>query len=92
MDRFLIEVPHEGTAYACARAAELLMRTGSHFLTHADFGCVDGVHKAWLIIETETKDEARNVVPPELRPIANIVRLNQFTAGQIEELKRRHQG
>lgn len=92
MERFLIEVPHEGTAAACARAAELLMRTGSHFLTHADFGCVDGVHKAWMIIETENKDEARNVVPPELRPLASIVRLNQFTPTQIDELKRRHKG
>ena len=92
MERFLIEVPHEGTALACARAAELLTRTGSHFLTHADFGCVDGVHKAWMIIETENKDEARNVVPPELRPLASIVRLNQFTPEQVEELKRRHKG
>ena len=92
MDRFLIEVPHDGTAAACARAAELLMRTGSHFLTRADFGCADGVHKAWIIVETDSKEDARNVVPPELRPVANIVRLNYFTVAQIDELKRRHKG
>jgi hypothetical protein len=90
MDRFLIEVPHEGTSAACARAAELLMRTGSHFITRADFGCSDKVHKAWMIVEADSKEEARNVVPAELRPIANIVRLNHFTMAQVDEMKRRH--
>ena len=92
MQRFLIEVPHDGTAAACARAAELLLRTGTHFLTHADFGCSDGVHKAWIIVERDSKDEARNVLPPELKPIASIVRLNYFTMTQVDELKRRHEG
>ena len=90
MPRFLIEVPHDGTAAACARAAELLLRTGSHFLTHADYGCTDGVHKAWITLDVDTKDDARNVLPPDLRPIASIVRLNSFNMAQVDELKRRH--
>jgi hypothetical protein len=90
MPRFLIEVPHDGTAAACARAAELLLRTGSHFLTHADYGCSDGVHKAWITLDVESKDDARNVLPSELRPIASIVRLTHFNMGMVDELKRRH--
>lgn len=92
MDRFLIEVPHDGTPAACAHAAELLLRTGSHFLTRADFGCGDGVHKAWMIVTVDSKEEARNVIPSELRPIASIVRLNYFTMAMVDELKRRHDG
>lgn len=92
MDRFLIEVAHDSTAGACARAAELLLRTGSHFLTRADFGCMDGVHKAWMIVESDSKEDARNIVPPDLRPIARIVRLTQFTMAQVDELKRLHGG
>ena len=38
MARFLIEVPHEPELIACARAVEILLKTGSHFLTHADWG------------------------------------------------------
>jgi hypothetical protein len=90
MPRFLIEVPHEGTAAACARAAELLLRTGSHFLTRADYGCTDGVHKAWITVEVDNKDDARSVLPPELRALASIVRLNYFSMAQVDELKRGH--
>ena len=68
----------------CARAVEVFLRTGSHFLTHADWGCKDGEHKAWLVIEVDTKDEARSVVPPEFRPSAKIVQLNAFTREDIE--------
>ena len=38
MARFLIEVPHEPELVACAWAVEILLKTGSHFLTHADWG------------------------------------------------------
>ena len=90
MSRFLIEVSHDGTAAACARAAELLLRTGSHFLTHADYGCSDKVHKAWIIVDVDSKEEARNIVPAELRAKATIVGLNYFTMDMVDELKRRH--
>ena len=51
MARFLIEVPHEAEKIACARAVQILLTTGSNFLTHADFVCLDGEHKAWIIVE-----------------------------------------
>ena len=35
MAKFLIEVPHEAEEVACARAVQTLLKTGSHFLTHA---------------------------------------------------------
>ena len=86
MARFLIEVPHEGTTAACARAVEVFLRTGSHFLTHADWGCKDGVHKAWMVLEVDSRDEARNVVPPSFRAQASVVQLNGFTMKDIEDM------
>ena len=50
MPRFLIEVPHDADVRACTRAVEVLLRTGSHFLTHADWGCKDNEHKAFRSI------------------------------------------
>jgi hypothetical protein len=92
MPRFLIEVPHEAKVGACVRAAETFIRTGSHFLTRAEWGCMDGDHRAWLILELGDKDEALNVIPPLFRAHAKIVQLNTFTLAQLEELQRHHQG
>ncbi len=91
MARFLIEVPHEGDAAACARVVEVFLRTGSHFLTRADWGCVDGDHKAWMIVDVASKDEARGIVPPVFRSAAKVVQLNTFTMDEIEDALRRHQ-
>jgi len=90
MARFLIEVPHESEPVACIRAVDILLRTGSHFLTHAQFGCFDGDHRAWIIVDVASKDEARATVPVEYRAKAKVVGLNAFTLEQIDELKRKH--
>ena len=89
--RFLIEVPHEEKTAACARAVEVFLKTGSHFLTHADWGCKDGEHKAWIIAEVDSKEEARGIVPPAFRPQAKIVQLNSFTMKDIEDILHHHQ-
>ena len=90
MPRFLIEVPHPATPAECARSADLLMRTGSHFLTHADWGCMDGEHKAWIIVEGENKEEARRILPPAFRSQAKIVSLCKFSMEEIEDIVSKH--
>jgi len=90
MPRFLIEVPHESDLVGCARAVKVLLETGSHFLTHADFGCHDNVHKAWLIVDVESKDEARGILPPSYRHDARIVELCKFELQQVDDLIKRH--
>ena len=92
MPRFLIEVPHEDTEAACEAALRVFMSTGSHFMTHADWGCSDGVHKAWIIADVETKEEARCILPPAFRAQAKIVQLSYFTMEEIEESLRQHGG
>jgi len=91
MARFLIEVPHEPERIACARAIEILLKAGSHFLTHADFGCSDGEHKAWIIAEVAGKEEAGGILPPSMRSQAKIVKLNYFTLEEIDAIFRHHQ-
>ena len=92
MAKFLLEVPHEDEKLACARAVRVFLETGSHFLTNADWGCFDGVHKAWIILEAESQDEARYVLPPAFRSKARIVSLNKWTMEEIEEIERQHHG
>jgi hypothetical protein len=92
MEKFLIEVPHEPEKIACARVVEVFLKTGSHFLSNADWGCTDGDHKAWIIVEVDSKDEARFILPPAFRAQAKIVRLNKFTIEEIDEILRHHRG
>ena len=90
MPKFLIEVPHEEELLACAQVVESFLNYGSHFATKADWGCSDGVHKAWITIETDSKEDARNILPPAFRTQATIIKLNKFSIAEIDEILRQH--
>lgn len=79
MPRFMIILPHENSKKACEQALRILKLTGSHFLTHADFGCPDDVHMAWLNIEVDTKEDAMRVVPAFYQHSAKVIELDRFT-------------
>ena len=91
MPRFLIEVPHDPEKLACARTVQIFLHSGSHFLTHADWGCLDGDHRSWFIASVDDKEEARSIVPPVFRRQARITRLNCFTLDEIDEILYHHQ-
>ncbi|TAL77334.1 MAG: hypothetical protein EPN88_02700 [Bacteroidetes bacterium] len=90
MEKYLIEVPHEATKSACVNAVRVFMETGSHFLRQADWGCHDGEHKAWLIVEVENKDQARQIVPSFFRSAAKIIKLHTFTREEMENIEEVH--
>ncbi len=90
MPRFLIEVPHEPTKVACAQAIDVFLRSGSHFVTHADWGCTDGEHKAWMVVDIDSREDARAILPPAFRAQAKIVKLHAFTMEEIEEILNQH--
>ena len=90
MSKFLIEVPHEPETVACAKVVHVFLTTGSHFLTHAEWGCMDGDHRALIVVEVEDKNQARGIVPPAFRSQARIVGLNQFSLEQIDGILKRH--
>lgn len=92
MAKFLIEVPHEAEKIACLRAIQILLQTGSHYLTNAEFGCYDGVHKAWAIVDVDSKEEARRILPPIYRSQATVVLLSRFNLEEVDEMLRHHQG
>jgi len=90
MPKFLIEVQHDPDAVACARVVHVFLATGSHFLTQAVWGCMDGVHSAWMIVDLESKAEAVAILPPAFRQAARIVSLSRFSMADIEPLLRQH--
>jgi len=92
MAKYLIEVPHEAEKAACLRAIQTFLETGSHFLANADWGCMDGDHRAWLMMEAENREDVTYALPPSVRPDARIVRLEKFTMADVEEMASQHQG
>jgi hypothetical protein len=90
MERYLIEVPHEETKSACINAVRVFYQTGSHFLAQAEWGCYDGEHKAWLVVEVENKDQASMIVPPAFRSEAKIVQLHTFTREELDSIEEVH--
>jgi hypothetical protein len=90
MARFFIEVPHGDETVECARAVQVFLNTGSHFLTNAEWGCEDGEHKAWLTVDVENKEAAFRILPPVFRPQAKIVKLSTFKQQDIDRVLREH--
>ena len=88
MAKFLIEVLHDESPKACIQAIDVFLKTGSHFLTHADWGCKDGEHKSWIVVEVDSKDDAKAIVPPAFRSQARVIQLNTFTIEELEDLQR----
>ena len=86
---FLIEVPHENSAYECYRAIKLFLESGSHFLANAKWGCPGDDHRAVMIVDVETREQALQVVPPVYRNVARITETMNFTPDDMGALKRK---
>ena len=92
MAKFLIELEHDEEELECARVVQVLLKTGSHFLSNADWGCMDGEHKAWIIVDVDSREQARHILPTAFRSQARIVSLNKFTLDEIEGYLAQHTG
>lgn len=90
MTRYLIEVPHEDDQIACARAVQVFLQTGSHFLANADWGCLDGEHKAWIILDADKKEDVLSILPLAVRPQAKITSLAKFSMEDVDKVLRQH--
>jgi hypothetical protein len=92
MSKYLIEIPHGSEKIECLRSVSILLSSGSHFLTNADWGCTDGEHKAWFFMDANSKDEALMIVPPAYRKDTKIFQLNKFKLKDVKELLKHHEG
>ena len=92
MNRYMIVIEHPPEKMACIRAMREILELGSHFVTHAEWGCIDDVHTGWLIIEASSHEEARLVLPPAERARARVVQLSRLSRETLDEMERHHPG
>lgn len=90
MPKYLVEVKHPEDVRACTRVVHVFLTTGSHYLAQAEWGCKDGVHSAWMIVEADNKAEAMLVVPSAFRADTTITGLNRFSLDLIERAMAKH--
>lgn len=74
MQKYIIESPH--TVENCKQAVQDIHAAG--YLHHFEWGCKDEDHTAWAIVEAETAENARQMIPWYLREKARVVRLVKF--------------
>lgn len=85
--KFLIEVPHENSAYGCYLSMQVFLESGSHFLANAEWGCPDDDHRALMVVEVENKEQALQIVPPMYRKVAKITEMMQFSPEDLGTIK-----
>jgi hypothetical protein len=82
MQRFLIETPH--TDKDCAKLVKWIYAQG--YLNNFDWGCQSGVHCGWAVVDTNSEEQARMMVPSLVRDKAKIVRLNKYAGEDVHSL------
>ena len=84
MDRYLIESPH--APEDCHKAVKEIHAAG--YLHHFEWGCEDGVHTAWAILEAASLEHAQQIVPWMFRDKARFVRVVKYdVAGKIHKVQ-----
>ena len=79
MNKYLIEVSQGSYKVTHQRAVYIFNRSGSHFVTHAEWGFLNGEYKAWFVAETENKEEAMRILPSAFRHSAKIIQIRKFS-------------
>ena len=85
MEKFLIEIKNGGDRASCLRSIQSFLSTRSHYVTSVEWGCIEGEHKAWLIIKTENRADALRIIPAAYRQNAKITKLHKFSGKDIDE-------
>jgi len=76
----MIETPH--SEKECIGLLDQIVAMG--YLHNFDWGCEDGVHTGWAVVEAESASQAIMAVPSLVRRSARVVKLNKFTDEDVK--------
>lgn len=91
MPKYLIEIPHENSKAACDTAVHAFMTTGSHFCTNAEWGCHDNEHKAWILADLDSKQQALSILPPAFRRDAKVIEVERLSGEALRSVAQEHE-
>lgn len=85
MEKYLIEIKNGGDKASCLRSIQSFLSSRAHYVTSAEWGCMEGENKAWLIIKTSNPADAMRIIPAAYRQHAKITQLHKFKDKEIDE-------
>jgi len=81
MSKYLIVSKHESAD--CVRALDEELAKGPGLLDKFVYGCKDGDHAAYAIVEVKTLSDALAMVPGFLQDSACITKVDKYTPAEI---------
>jgi hypothetical protein len=84
MARYLLTCPH--TPEDCVPDIDSILGHSKELLARFDWGCKDGEHVGWVVVEAGNEATARMMLPVSIRNKASVRSVNKFTPQDIEQL------
>jgi hypothetical protein len=84
MSRYLIASGHR--ADECVRAIDATLTRGTSVLDKFVFGCKEGDHTGYAIVDVKSLSDALAMVPDFLQESACVTRVDKFTAADIRAM------
>jgi len=85
---YFVQVPH--TKEQCMSALVEMKDKGDAVLSKFEYGCMSGDHTAYGFLEGSSEDAVRLILPADEQKDARIVKVNKFTAAEIEKMHKEH--
>lgn len=82
--KYLIESPH--TKQECLRELDEISAKGQKTLGQFYWGCGQGDHTGYAIVDARNESDAKNLVPDFARDKAKVVELHQFSPDEIRSM------
>jgi hypothetical protein len=84
MARYLLTCPH--TLEDCVGDIDSVLGHSKELLARFDWGCKDGEHVGWVVVEAGNEATARMMLPVALRTKAHARLLNKFTPEDLDQM------
>jgi hypothetical protein len=86
--KYFVQVPH--TPDQCMNMMTNMKDKGDAYLSKFSFGCMSGDHTAYAFLDGKSEDDVRQMLPKDQQAGAKIVKVDKFTAAQIEKMHKDH--
>jgi Skp family chaperone for outer membrane proteins len=87
-NKYFVQVSH--TPDQCLNTLTEMKDKGDAYLAKFNFGCMSGDHTAYAFLDGKSEEDIRQMLPKDQQTNAKIVKVDKFTAAQIEKMHKEH--